>query len=247
MNTNTNVKKLIQQYAAAEHAKTIDLDSVPFKHRPAMEMAKRQAEAQMNEVKEQYAKFIHEGAFTIFLNGAKADVEAWASVAVKEAGALVIRADALYQNIADDIEPSIGDRRTFGTTQLGLLVSALTNIGKQFDARNIPLPQINDLAHCADRDALVGLIRKLVRSVVGDVLNQKWMERDLLSEALKIRYILPVVPVIVVNSDPEEATSLSAALFSGTTFTVKVTPEGTSEESVIKTLTDIQKNKSKKK
>lgn len=243
----TPAEKLLNQYEEAVKAAAVNLDDYPIKNRPGMEMRKRESATELPKIRQQYGEIIQAKAFGIFLEGDPQSSAEFARVASEEASTINVSADGLYQTLADGIEESMGTRRTFGTTQLGLLIGALTEVGRELDFRNIPMPQIFDVAICADRAALVNTVREMVRAVVGDRLNLLWVSQHMIQAALSIRYTRSVVPVIVTNATADERQELSKSLFNGTTFTVPVTAETVSSEHVLKALAEIRESlKSKK-
>jgi hypothetical protein len=239
----TPIEKLLHEYKEAEEWSQKDLASWPANTRPGAEGRVRQARAALDDLKTAYGDLIRQGAFTIFPTGPGA--EEFARVAAEEASAIRVSALSLYSRLAKEIEPSLGDRRTFGITQLGLLINAVTDVARELGMRNLPPPRLDDVAHCPDTEALIGTIRTILRQAMGPVLDKAAIEAATVEGAIRIRYTRTVVPVIVMDATAEDLKVLPQALFNGTTFTVETTSDE-SVDTVLAKLADIRKNLKKK-
>lgn len=204
-------------------------------------MRKADATTELDTIKKDYEATLKETAFGIILLGDPAEMEKFAKFCADECHTLNVAADGFYDRICESVEPSIGDRKTFGTSQLGLMIRALDTIGRELGARNIPLPQIDDLVHVKNREELRAYVRHLIRKTgIGDTLNAAWIQKETTKRALEIRYSRPVVPVVLTGATEEEASTLQSTLFSGTSFIVPVNKENSDPDSILKCLGEIR-------
>jgi hypothetical protein len=239
------LEQLMEQYAEVEQIANQDLSAWPVKTLPGAQMRQRECRTQMEALGAKYKDALLGSAVAIFLDGDQQQTQQFAKVAEGSGGTLTISAETMYEDLAKDIEPTLGDRRQFGTSQLGMLVSALTRVGKDLDFRNIPVPQIFDVTVCREHQDLIALVRNLVRQAIGDDLNAAYIKRAVGEEAIRIRYTRSVAPVVITNATADERTGLKN-VFNGS-FTIPVTQENTSEDAVLQSLTNIAKTlKSKK-
>jgi len=151
----SRLEKLVEQYEEFETFANKDISEWPAATRPGAQMRQREAKDNVTKLGTEIKGLVLGSAVSIFVTGAKADVDAWASESDLNGGTITASAQALYEDLAKDIEPSLGDRRQFGTGQLGMLISAMTRIGKELDFRNIPTPQIFDVATVKTTQALI--------------------------------------------------------------------------------------------
>lgn len=213
-------------------------------------MRKADALTDLEKLKVQIVAEVKSTAFGVILTGEAEPVKVFADFAAENAGTINVAADGLFDRICDDIEPSIGDRRTFGTTQLSLMISSMSRLGRDLRLENtLPVPQIDDLVIVKTRDALREYVRSLLRRAnAAEVLNSAWIEKQVSDKAMEIRYTHHVVPVVLTGAAEVEAATLKQTLFSGKTFIHKVTKENSNPEAVMQALGEIRKQlKSQKK
>lgn len=237
-----NLDRLMKKYTETQKISEMDLTLVPNANAAGWAMRKTDAVKELAAVRSQYDAKVKELAFAIFLTGENQWVELFASNAAHEVGTINVGADDFYDKICDTVEPSIGDRGTFGISQLGLLIRALDDLGREMGARNIPIPQIDGVAHTHNRQELRDFVRIIIRKTgVGDQLNAAWIQNETTKKALEIRYNKAVVPVILTGATEDEVATLQTTLFSGTSFVVPVTKENSDLDSVMKCLGEIRK------
>lgn len=204
-------------------------------------MRKADAAIELESLKKDYEATIKSLAFGIFLLGDDEPIQTFSKFCKEECGTLNVSADGFYDKICDTVEPSIGDRKTFGISQLSLLIRALSEMGRELNVRSIPTPQIDDLVHVKTREELRIYVRQLIRKTgMGDTLNAAWIQKDTTRRALEIGYSRPVVPVILTGATEEEVATLQATLFSGPSFVVNVTKENCDPDSILKCLGEIR-------
>lgn len=235
MNT---LESLMKEYKECQDVLDQNLEGLsPFNQ--SMKMRQADCRDRVQIIEREYMAVLKERAFTIFLEGKPEDQIVWAKIATDEANVMCLSADSFYKKLAEHVEPTLGDRRTFGTSQLATLIRALGEIGRDVGARQVPTPQIFETHHLKGEAAVVNYLREIVRASSGDSLNLLWIEKEILMEGLKIKYSRSVVPVIVLQATPEEVKELAPNLFSRVTFTVKI-KEAPTKEVVLQRLTEIR-------
>lgn len=234
------IKTLMEQYGECEKIVALDLGGHDPKTLPGMQMRQRECKDQIADLKRRYESEVLSRAFTIFLHGPLALQQAYLESAKKTTKVLTADARALYEFLAKDIEPSLGDRRIFGTSQLAMLCRGLTEAGRQIEfTSRLQTPNLPDLRHCPSTNDVIEYARELVRASSTDTLNQKWIEASVIKQALEIRYTRAVAPVIVTGATEAEAHSLGSSLFSKKTFTVNVNEENSAPDGVLAYFKDI--------
>lgn len=244
------LKQLMKEYDEAEKFANADLSSWPVKTLPGAQMRQRECKELVDTLAGKYADAVGDVIVTIFTTGPRSAQEAFAEIAKVEAETIVADSQSLYARLSGRCEESMGDRRTFGVTQLGILIGELTEVGRELNARNIPIPKIFDVTHCKTQQDVIDTVRNLVRGVVADALNMSSLSREVVKKALAIRYTKSVVPVVVIGASEEELGPLSKELFPGrlSTFTVDTTSlKALDKENVLQVFTSIRESLSKTK
>ena len=238
----TVLEKILNRYLEAEKIANTDLSAWNVRTLPGMQMAQREACANMEKYLKEYKETIRQSAVTIFTSGTPADQTTFAEVASEKTKPLVFRADDLYLKLADEIRPSMGDRGVFGTTQLVQLMSKLASIAKDLEFGSvIPTPSL-DITPCPDLDSLVTVIRNLTRQAAGDRLNALYIEDGVTKVAVAIRYIRNVPPVLITGATPEEQETLPELLFTHISFKVPVDEKAVLPEAVLEAFTNIKES-----
>lgn len=231
--------KLLEQYDEAVKVLAIDIIDIPQATRPAMMMRQTEARNEKVALMERYTELLRANAFTIFPVGETEDVQAFIKIAAEEADTINISAETLYERLATFVEDSMGSRRQFGITQLGLLIDGVTQVARELKLTNLKSPTITDVEVCPTHADLVQTIRRMVRACGEDTINKAFIERLLCEAAREIRYTRSVTPVIVSDAKEDEIDNLSG-LFSGAHFKVKVGKEMNTEK-VLDVMTGIRK------
>lgn len=183
----------------------------------------------------------------IFLIGPAGHVEEFKRIANEESSVLNIAADGLYQRLAQRIEPALGAKRTFSANENMMLISALREVGIDLKLESLSQPQLMDVAHPENFDALVDLVRSLVRGSATDELNRVYIEDAVGKEGYAVRYKGTVVPVILTGATAEEIPTLSVS-FKRSANTINIDQEVTVDKTyVLDQFQDIMKQLKKKK
>lgn len=231
-------REMVKRYAECKEVCSQNPDTFPLRTKPGKLMQMADCAKEMLKIEEEHRNFIKNHAFVIVLKGSAEAQKKWLEVAHKEAEILSIRADKLYREFATVIEPSIGDRKTFGTSQLTLLIQAMIKGCKDLGLQNMPTPQLLDLSHVKNTEELVNCIRLLIRSSSGDQFNQAFIEQQVQKQALEIGYTRSVVPVVLAAATDDEGKELGSKLFTGKTFSADA--EKNKKEEILSQLAEIR-------
>lgn len=245
----SDVKDLVSEYHREKKIAEASLEGHDPRSAPSAAVRQREARDALENLRGEYAAYVRGAAISIPVSGPPLKVTAFASIAESDCHVVVADACTLYEELARDVEPLLGDRREFSGTHLGQLVRSMTEVGKDLDVWRITAPQIEDVVQVRDFAALVSLIRKLVRAADGDRLNLRRLERRAVEQGLLARYSAPTFAVLVVGGDAEEVVSLGLALFAGQSYPIELADDGKGVEvaDVVAALNGVKKQvKSKK-
>ena len=201
----------------------MDLETAPAKTRAGLYIAKADSEKRLKELQEEYKTQLGPRVATIFVTGDRGGQEAFAKLSAAEGETLTVDAAAMYARMALDVEPTIGASRQFGGTQLNHLVRSLEEVGRTAGVSLLPVPHLLEVLTAKTMYNTMLIIQDLIRTQVGDALNCRYIERQILDAALKSRYGEKVVPVVVLSAlTASENAVLQPNVFGGIGITVKL-------------------------
>lgn len=215
-----NLTTVLAEMAEASKVLSIDIINVKQKNRASISIAKTDAEVKMKGLREEYGAQLAERVATIFVVGSKTDCETFSQIAQAETSSIIVSADAMYERIATEIEPTVGAQRMFGGTQLQHLIRSLEDVGREAGAQFLKVPRLLDVVVCKsernkDGPTVGEVVKDIVVSQVGVELNAKWLQAGITSEAIAEEYDGRVVSVIVLCQTIEDAKAIKPLLFSG--------------------------------
>lgn len=209
--------------------------------RPGLEMQVRQSKDTLASLKEQYSKELLDNSIGIFVSGTSESVQKFSVVAEKEGNTLTLDANELYEKLANEIEPSIGNSREFTSNQAMFLLGSLKGISKELGVTEMQAPKLHEIRVVRTHQDLVSYVRTVLREAAGDELNKLYLSNALTKKALKICYSGSVVPVVIVNAQQDEVNPLSK-LFQKGAFNIPIDLEATiDKEYVLKTFQQTKK------
>lgn len=189
----------------------LNLDDVPKNVRPGKESQKRQATADLEDVRNQYAIHLRKALFGIAVTGP--GTQDFVKVALEESESLVVNGAEMYERIVERVAPSMGDKQEFGVGQYSAVIQALREIGGQLNVTSMPSPKWTEPVAVGNRDGLLKHIRSMVESSVGLDLLALYISRQILTAALEAGSARNTVPVIVTGLDPGSAAALLTKTF----------------------------------
>lgn len=209
-----NLALVLQEMEAAKKAADIDLEKVPFKNRASLSIAKTDATVKLKSLREEYAALLRERVVTVFVAGSKEDCQLFAQISDAQQGTLSISADAMYEKMAADIEPTIGAQRMFGGTQLQHLIRSVEDCGRQANLGFLQVPRLIDVIVVKPPVTTMSVVKDLVTSQLGHDLNARWIESKITEMAIEEEFE-KLVPVVVLCSNVDDVMALKPKIFTG--------------------------------
>lgn len=184
-----------------------------------------EAKTELQGLLNQYKQTLLNNGIAIFLKGDAETCWHLAKLAFAAGESLYADAGALYGRLADAVEPTFSEKRVWSTAQYHRLLWALREEMESIGLPELEPPKQEEVV-VSNRDACVEYVRRIVRAACGDSLNRQLIEKRVLDDALKIRYIGLTNPVMIMNATDEEMTGLGASFAKGrATAEVKSTDE----------------------
>ena len=233
------MNELVKELVETEKLANVDLEAWDWRTRPSMTSTVRDAQERLADLKKTYFARVSEMTLGVFVFGSHA--AEWAAISEAENGGIVIHADAIYNRIADMVEPVVVDSKEFSTTAMTKLIEGMANTGREFGVSAFNMPKFRG-GPIANRAALVDHIRNIIRDTLGDDLTRMSVTRELQRKIYEKKFDGNAValPIVVIGlSDAEEAESLESAF---NKFGAKVNAdEVPTVESVLEVFASIKK------
>lgn len=210
---------ILAEIAEAKKTASIDITNVRAANRGGISIAKADAEVKLKALREEFVAQLTERVASIFVVGAPADLKQFGEIAADQ-GAIVIFADAMYEKMAADIEPTIGAQRMFGGTQVQHLIRSLEDCGRYAGLGFLKVPRLLDVVVTKPPESeegphTVDVVKDLISSQVGPELNTKWLEASIANAAVEDAYDSRIITVVVLCTKIEDAKLIKPKLFSG--------------------------------
>lgn len=211
--TPRKIEDVIAELAQAHQDSVINLEDVPYDVRPGRAMAKQRAEeaAPLLEA-ELVSKTVPSRLVGVYASGDAAKITEAAAFLV-ENGGIVVDASKFYNEIAEYIEPSYGDR-VFRTTQYLRLTSALRSAVADIGLDKKTEPVYAETI-CETQAQTVDHVRNLIRNVSGDEINLALLKKAIIDAVVERELTAKRIPALVLNATTPEQAGLSP-LFSKT-------------------------------
>jgi hypothetical protein len=232
----TELGKILEELHSTQKLAEADLENTDPRTRPGREMLKNQAVEKLNTVKAQAAEAVKKAAFTLCVNGPGAMNFA---LIAEDKGAVVVDSSTLYKTLAQRCWLTIGPRKMFGFTQFSVLQSELRQWAKadkvefklETTGLDVPVDTFEDV---------VREVKKAIEASNGLSILKHDIETRALNLVLTEEVESKVVPVILLNTNENDQSSLIGTLFRGKGLTINTDQEVT-ETTVTKTFEQIKK------
>ena len=245
----SNLQKMTEELESVSTTANMNLDDIPSNTRGGWSASIAAAKERLPGVQARYKDSLLQNAVAIFVSGDKAKVAEFTSLIRSENEGLVVDANALYDRLARDVTMTLPDNRgiEWGITQTHKLHLSLQEVMHEVGLRELPMPSNGTAPFVNGYDDVLENVKGLMRAAVGGTLNKLYLEKDLIGEAMKIRYTSSMVPVIVTGADQAEIYDLSRVFGRGSTDVA--IPDGTlvDKEFLVKTFKEINKKLKNKK
>ena len=208
--TTTAMLKALKD--ATEDA-ALDLDSVPWVSRGGFEVAKREAKDALPRLRSEYSDRIFSNAIFFYPVGNEEKCQQFAAVASQVGGTFTVDAQAVYQILAQKVEPTLGQRREFAVQQFTVMNDGIDDIMRaapgQVDV-TVPTSALKNLDAVPTFEALVAFIRNMVESERGKALVKLDVVRSVTDQAVSARFDAKTLAVVVLNTDEETRSALAS-------------------------------------
>jgi hypothetical protein len=208
------ISDIVKQIESCNQTLELEIESIPWGHRPSVHIAKRKAEEKLVELKRDLKDVVIPGSLiSVFATGDDQAVAATAELLLANGG-VVLNGGKMYNDIVGTIEPSYGAERMFCTTQYGLLVKAISEMAQEFEYEEISPPPFREKMCKTRQDTFNHVVSILRECNVGPQLNKDFLTRQTLNDIIKGRIDSKLIPVLVVEPVTGLEGSLLHSLFS---------------------------------
>jgi len=223
--SNKTLDEVLTEYDKADKLSRKDPDSVPAATRPGFEISIRRAKDALPGLRAQYTSLIMKNSIGLFLQGEEANVQKFMTAAVIE-GAIHLNAGELFEKLVDVIQPTMGGRREFSVTQVGLLDNTLRELCEKA-GHKAPLNRTNltNLRVVQSRAKLVDYVRQLVFENNGNIPSLTAGQSTITMKALKKQFKDRRLVVVVTGAGSQDRGAI-ASLFTKSTNLSVDPPQG---------------------
>ncbi len=210
----TTLEKLDEKMATLSVTANKNLEEIPASVQGSWAYAIRSAKDELKAVRAEYRAVLLRNAVAILVEGDKAKVGEFVALAKAEGG-IVVDASALYERLANGIEPSLSNQRTWGIQQTHMLHKLLQEVMTELNLTELPMPARSFDAVVPTFQDVVDHCRKLLVDAVGGELNSLYLEEEIARRAFEIRYIGSTAPVLIVNAHKSDIGPLAKSFGKG--------------------------------
>jgi len=199
--SNRMLSDILKDYQRADKTAKRSPEEVPLPGRPSVEIAVTRAKLALPKLRIEYLTRILKSSYGFFLEGEdKEKNDAFTKIAV-ENGAVVVDAGAIFEKIADVVQPTLGPSKEFSITQISLMDHTLQELVEStgFEG-SLNRTQIKELRVVKDRERLVDYIRELVAASNASVPVTVTAQSDIVKQALAQEFDGRRLVVIVRNA-----------------------------------------------
>lgn len=163
MDKKSIAESVFQQYKENLEIMKTDLHSWDRRTLPAMSMRVQDAKQQNPKLREMFLAHLFDTAYSLYLSGNVAKQKQFLKVIEETFENIVpLNGMELYEGFAQVVEPSLGDRRDFGPTQIVLLTRALEEELYKNDRILFTAPTLNDVKKVSTFEELSFHCRDLI-------------------------------------------------------------------------------------
>lgn len=234
----SELEESLKLYTETLALANLNLDDVPNRVRPGKESQKRQASADLENVRNRYAADLRKALFGLVVTGP--GTEDFVRTAEEEAEVVVVDGSEIYKRIASRVAPAMSSSREFGVSHYGAVIQELRAIGNELNVTSMPAPTWSEPANVGDEQGLLRHVRGMVDSGVGLDLPALYISRQIIDAAIKAGSNRPTV-VVVVTGLGDVAEAMAPKLFhEGRSIQVTTTSE-VNKEFVLDTFNKVKK------
>lgn len=209
---NRDLETIIKDIEENTKMANTNLDAVKYNVRSAHEIGIRQAKDRLVDLRNEYKSKILTNIVGFFLFGDPVKVKKFSDISTADSGTIAVDAHEMYKYLAGEIAPSMGSLREFNVDQMSRLLNDIRNLAIDLGVQeqSIPAPVAKGVVTLKTQEELVDHVRTLIRSSIGDWLNNLYISTRLWEKALAAKYTVPVLVCTVANATIDEEQAMSA-------------------------------------
>jgi hypothetical protein len=234
-----NLTETIKELDTAKAASLRDPDLEPPFTRGAVEGSVNAAKNDIVRLRKEVKLLTNATAGGIFLLKSTPEGRAqedFIIIAEDEGGAVTVDGGELYQVLTDAVERVMANNnsREWRIDITHALMAQLSGLGQRLGISYMAGLDTSKYIRSTlpTRDDVLAMVRDIVRKAVGDDLNGLKLQQDIADAVIKAEHVQNVVPVVVINTFPEDIPTLGNYVF-GTRFVTATTKETTEKSDVI--------------
>lgn len=213
-----NIKQLAEDIQKTSQIAHTNLEDVNPAVRAGWGATIENAKVRLKDLEQKYSQLIAKNSAAIFLTGNAEKVAEFAKLIRDEGEGFVVDAQALYNRLAHQVVVTLPQDRgsEWGVAQVYRLHTTIQEVMHEVGITELPMPDRTEAPFVKGYDQVLTHVRKIVRGACGDLLNKLYVERELVRQALEIRYTGVMVQVIVVNAQDGDIYDLGRMFGLGT-------------------------------
>ncbi len=177
-----------------------------YKSNASRHLAVESRQLEIEKLKTVYKNNIVLRLAGMFVSGKYA--KEFAILAEIEGGVIVAHADRLYWELSNEAAFLGGRQGMFSPSQMNLVNIEVTKLCQELGESAPPLVFPGEVQIKCSED-LISVVRNMIRSVMGDRLNERVLRRRIESEAMDKGLSGNVIPVAIIGATKEESRELS--------------------------------------
>lgn len=243
----SQLEEILNKLDDAKRTAALNPDAPEYSRtRSGIETAVREAKIEAKKLSKEYETAVLGSGVAIFLFGSPEKTKAFGDLVAEMGEAVVVDASAMYKRIATSVALTLGPSREFSSTQALAVSTRVQDVANELDLRLNKRLFTTDTPVLPTFEDVVDHVRKIIRAQLGDTLAAEYLKRNLALEAEKIRYMLSVAPVIILNATEDEFNGLGHMFGKGTAAVNVNGDEEINKEYITQTFQTVQKNLKKK-
>lgn len=224
-----SLKETLEQYQNAKKLADMDTSALPYRTRPAIEIAVGEARQKVVFLRKEYEEGILTNAVGCFVSGPPESESKFSILGAQIGKTLTIKGDQFYRNVADRVEANFPKDRGFNPDTFATLVSAVrAEVAGTLEVVSMPSMKYIE-AFLATSEDVFNFCRDRIREAFGDELNGLFLRKSLVDTALAMGYAENVTPAVVTGCSLGEVATLGRFVFKAHSF-VKLGEEVTEEQ-----------------
>lgn len=223
-----------------------DIEAMHFSVRPTWAVAIQNAKDRLVVLKALHKEALLQNGVAIFVEGDKEKVSQVISQ-MSANGGITVDASELYTRLANEIEPTLSDARTWGVAQTHKLHLGLQEVMSELGLSEMPMPARDSMPVVKDPAATAAHVKEVIHGAMGSSLNALYVEAQAAKTAFEIRYIGVTAPVLIYNAAQDEEGDLGKSFAKGSVKAPVSATDEVNEEFLGKLMKDVSKRISRKK